>query len=96
MRVEAMEREREREGAFEKLLDARGGMNRRRYSIVVRLRRRKLRVMKMRKQRKKSFWYVFVVCVEKFQRAAKARLPAGCPPERKEYRPKSYCSDTML
>ncbi|CAL5334248.1 unnamed protein product [Camellia sinensis] len=77
------------------LLDARGGMNRRRYNIVVRLPRRKLRVMKMKKQRKKSFWYVFVVCVEKFQRAAKARLPAGCPPERKEYRPKSYCSDTM-
>ncbi|THG16248.1 hypothetical protein TEA_027971 [Camellia sinensis var. sinensis] len=46
--------------AFEKLLDARGGMNRRRYNIVVKLRRRKLRVMKMRKQRKKSFWYVFV------------------------------------
>ncbi|CAL5390122.1 unnamed protein product [Camellia sinensis] len=37
------------------LLDARGGMNRRRYNIVVRLRRRKLRVMKMKKQRKKSF-----------------------------------------
>ncbi|CAL5372150.1 unnamed protein product [Camellia sinensis] len=36
------------------LLDARGGMNRRRYNIVVRLRRRKLRVMKMKKQRKKS------------------------------------------
>ncbi|GMP54384.1 hypothetical protein CsSME_00019578 [Camellia sinensis var. sinensis] len=27
--------------------------------------------------------------------AVKARLPAGCPPERKEYRPKSYSSDTM-
>ncbi|CAL5357369.1 unnamed protein product [Camellia sinensis] len=40
--------------------------------------------------------YVYVICVEKLPRAAKARLPAGCPPERKEYRPKSYGSDTMI
>ncbi|GMP77190.1 hypothetical protein CsSME_00033548 [Camellia sinensis var. sinensis] len=32
----------------------------------------------------------------KFQRAAKAKLPTGCPPVRKKYWPKSYSSDTML
>ncbi|CAL5405549.1 unnamed protein product [Camellia sinensis] len=39
---------------------------------------------------------VFVICGEKkLPRAATARLPDGCPPERNEYRPKSYSSDTM-